>query len=436
MIFPMDFNNLNSALPMRYPYHMPFHLPNQIGLNAASMQQNTDTQLTSLMVSGHVNHCHTINHPVTSVAVELGTSLESSGNLNISFNHITKTASNIKFLPLTCDSVNFSSSSSLEQPHPSIPNVHANMTGNIEPKENEDKSVHVSRGWLDKEQTCNMNATIAFKSLGCQESKGKSMKRVRYIKNGCSNTCQKRCKQKISQVTREELFSGYWNLEDESRRKEFIAGHANKLPIMTCREGSRRRFSVDWAFTVKGDSFSVCKLFFLDTLDISEETAYLAIKHSNFAPDSVSILNNKGMVKKKPQWVETDLDGYTKKIKTHASHGLKKNKIFELKPGCKDACRRSCQSKFTKDDRLSLFNFYHNLSNIRKQQNFILEHVRRLERKYVKSDKVTRRGCSVEWLLPLRGLQIPVCKTFFLHTIGVSEHAAYRIGLQNDIRPV
>lgn len=46
----------------------------------------------------------------------------------------------------------------------------------------------------------------------------------------------------------EDIFKEYWNLESDTKKKEFIKNNAIKMPMMKCKEGSRRNYSVDWAF--------------------------------------------------------------------------------------------------------------------------------------------------------------------------------------------
>ncbi|XP_005098911.1 uncharacterized protein LOC101854718 [Aplysia californica] len=277
-----------------------------------------------------------------------------------------------------------------------------------------------------------------------KKDKKPKFKRVRYIKPGCSVVCRRRCKEKISQSLREDIFNEYWNLESDSKKKEFIANNAIKMPMMKCKEGSRRSFSVDWAFSLKGESYSVCKLFFLHTLDIPENTAYAAIKESAFFTNDTPIIDTKetkNPLKLKPTWFETDLDDYSSPQKKGNSKKIreasfsKKEKYMEMRAGC-TSCRRNCQSKFTREERLAIFNEYRSLSNIRKQRDYIAKYIIRTERKRIRPGLTTRRGCSIEWSLPLKEENILVCKTFFLHTVGISERSAYNIGLQNEIKPV
>ena len=267
-------------------------------------------------------------------------------------------------------------------------------------------------------------------------------KKVRYIKDGCSFACQRRCKQKISQETRNELFAEFWRLESDAERKTYIAHHAIKLPMMTCKEGSKRSTSIDWAFSVQGESFSVCKRFFLHTLDVPEELAYAAVKESQHSYEGAPVKINLYAKKQNcssPGWIETDIDEYNaKKVEINAHRKQRyerKERIPVMKPGCKEACRRCCQSKFSYEQRLAIFNGYRSLSNLRKQREFLQVHVKRLERRDIKNKNGSRGGCSIQWQLDKGKESIPVCKTFFLHTVGISEHTAYSNGLQNDILP-
>ena len=274
-------------------------------------------------------------------------------------------------------------------------------------------------------------------------SKAKTHKNVKFVREGCSKACQRRCKQKISRETRNELFGDFWSLESDAEKKAFIAHHAIKLPMMTCKEGSKRNASVDWAFNVKEESFSVCKRFFLDTLDVPEVLAYAAVKESNHTYKGLPVKakpQRRKLTCFNPSWIETDIDEYClKEAKLNVGKRYRyerKERIAHMKPGCVRSCRRCCQSKFSHEQRLMIFNGYRSLNNVRKQREFLRTHVKRLERKEIKKKNGSRRGCSIIWLLDIENESIPVCKTFFLHTVGISEHTAYSIGLQNEVLPV
>lgn len=440
----MAFNYISTDPQCQHPYHISVQLIQQMDLSALYLSSNTE--LSSLVNATSFPHCDQI---MSSAAMEQG----GSGNRTMAcdFNPSQRT-SNTACMPVMTDTVSVHTADenygqSFQHNHGVIPSLlescHSGQSTDTAVVTGvSSKDDHQLDGIKEISETCTSlpkpYEARCIKNTKSREKK-KNHVRVRRVKPGCSNDCQRRCKQKLSHNTREDLFNEYWSLADDSKRKEFIARHAIKLPMMTSREGSRRRFSVDWAFSVQDESFSVCKLFFLDTLDISEEMAYSAIKKSTFFGGDVSVTQKK--TTRKSAWFETDIDDYSERKSIVCSqrkpkYESKKEKISEMRPGCTDSCRRNCQSKFTYKDKMSIFSGYRSLSNIRKQREFIKKHVRRLQRKYAKSDKITRRGCSVEWLLPVKGENIPVCKTFFLHTVGISEHTAYSIGLQNEMQPV
>lgn len=82
---------------------------------------------------------------------------------------------------------------------------------------------------------------------------------------------------------------------------------------------------------------------------------------------------------------------------------------------------RQC-NLFSNSDRNAVFGEFNNLGNLYLQREYIVRHTDSLETKQKTTrENVSRRQRSLNYHLTLNSNRILVCKTFFLHTLGVSE---------------
>ena len=95
-----------------------------------------------------------------------------------------------------------------------------------------------------------------------------------------------------------------------------------------------------------------------------------------------------------------------------------------MKSGCGEKCRYKCHCKFSQAQRESIFHSYWQLGNVTKQWQF-LNNYASYKPKLSSNSKSTgqvNRQFRIVWSLPSQSNeQIQVCKTFFLHTLSVSE---------------
>lgn len=119
-----------------------------------------------------------------------------------------------------------------------------------------------------------------------------------------------------------------------------------------------------------------------------------------------------------------------------ASRQLKKNKKVEkqirkkqlekkkypMLPPCSEQCIKNCGTKFTQKERRSIWKDFRNLDK-QNQRNFISRNV--LKRpKQISTKRGSRRHNTMQWKLK----EIPVCKQFFLNTLGFKyDHTVFTI---------
>ena len=77
---------------------------------------------------------------------------------------------------------------------------------------------------------------------------------------------------KINQTEREAIFHEFWGTGNYEKQKEFISKTAIDASVKRVRVSNRskkRNKSFQYSVTVRGEQISVCKQFYVDTLDVS-----------------------------------------------------------------------------------------------------------------------------------------------------------------------
>ena len=118
-------------------------------------------------------------------------------------------------------------------------------------------------------------------------SRGKSV-RERVLKPGCGEKCRYRCIQKIPQAEREQIFHNYWRLGDLALQRAFISAHVVSKAKQRGSKDSRKATSFEYHLISKNQQQRVCKVFFMNTLAITNKsvrTAVLKISDGMVLPD-------------------------------------------------------------------------------------------------------------------------------------------------------
>lgn len=105
------------------------------------------------------------------------------------------------------------------------------------------------------------------------------------IKLPCTEKCRLKCRNKITEEQRQEIFDCYWGLGTLQRQRDFLNSCLTtlKVPYRRVKEGAAktRKQNCVFHFTVNGESNRVCKIFFINTLGISERTLRTVIEGRN-----------------------------------------------------------------------------------------------------------------------------------------------------------
>lgn len=111
-------------------------------------------------------------------------------------------------------------------------------------------------------------------------SKDGKITKGREVRPGCNDKCRKKCQTVFTPNDRKEIFSRFWSLENLSQKRQFISNNvSSQQKTMTKLEDSRRKRTLSWSLPLpsKDEKISVCKTFFLHTLDISETMVFTAV---------------------------------------------------------------------------------------------------------------------------------------------------------------
>lgn len=90
-----------------------------------------------------------------------------------------------------------------------------------------------------------------------------------------------------------------------------------------------------------------------------------------------------------------------------------------LKPGCGAKCNKKCHSRISEEQRQSLFHSFWKLGSLENQRSYLARRVTKKKNASVPSTPAKK--CSLKYEFVVDGDTITVCKTFFLHTIGISD---------------
>ena len=102
---------------------------------------------------------------------------------------------------------------------------------------------------------------------------GSSIKQKK-LRESCNDKCRKKCCATISDAQRQDIFKTFYELGDITRKREYILRHIVRKESERKTEGSRKCYSNYYSLTAGGVEKFVCKKFFLNTLCISERTAF------------------------------------------------------------------------------------------------------------------------------------------------------------------
>ncbi|KAI5632050.1 hypothetical protein NE865_15233 [Phthorimaea operculella] len=124
-----------------------------------------------------------------------------------------------------------------------------------------------------------------------------------------------------------------------------------------------------------------------------------------------------------------------KRVRNQIRKKQLEKKKYPMLPSCNEQCIKRCGTKFTQKERRSIWKDFRNLDK-QNQRNFISRNVLK-HPKQISTKRVSRRHNTLNWKLK----EIPVCKQFFLNTLGFKyDHTIFTVlkanfkhGIQNPL---
>lgn len=115
-----------------------------------------------------------------------------------------------------------------------------------------------------------------------------------------------------------------------------------------------------------------------------------------------------------------------KKVKVNSglpyvSEGNREIRGKFVKPPCADKCRLKCTTNFTQDQRQSIHSSFWNLADNALQRQFVSGHITKSFVKYRRAAENSNRSENLAYYFTLKNIRIKVCKTFFMHTLDISD---------------
>lgn len=105
---------------------------------------------------------------------------------------------------------------------------------------------------------------------------------AREVKAACTNKCKLKCAENISRTQREDIFKLFWEIADIDQQRSFVA---QSMTLTTKKSsvvgGSNRQANNTFCFTVNNDEVRVCKVFFKNTLDITDRMIRTVVNKRN-----------------------------------------------------------------------------------------------------------------------------------------------------------
>lgn len=163
-----------------------------------------------------------------------------------------------------------------EQADPQNGMVAENNSQNPEVEKKSRKRVRKPAKWKSKVAKVLRNSGKAYQSL----SKSKKQVPERKVGPPCGEKCRLKCKDKIDEISRQQLFDAFWGLGNLERQREFVVRHSQPIKPKYRYSSTQdfRALNTAFYFEVNGCKIRVCKPFFKSTLDLSYKAIKTALK--------------------------------------------------------------------------------------------------------------------------------------------------------------
>ena len=175
-----------------------------------------------------------------------------------------------------------SSSSSSESDGPDDPTDRAgdsSSSENVIKSRNTRKRQRNPSEWKQNKAKKLKNSGQAYTSV----SKSKKNIHAKTVKPSCPATCRLKCAERVSEETRKNIFTKFWNLGDLHKQRLFVNSCLKQVVPRYQYTNARRPRQSNRAFylTINNEKIRVCKVFFKNTFDITERMIRTVIAKSD-----------------------------------------------------------------------------------------------------------------------------------------------------------
>lgn len=133
------------------------------------------------------------------------------------------------------------------------------------------------------------------------------------------------------------------------------------------------------------------------------------------------IVGTKACRRKRPNKKVISKELYNKG-QAYTGCNLKKYEARKVRQGCKDTCKRKCKDKISLEQRTAISTAYWSLGDRQSRWNFIAKSVKTVEPQWRRAGAINQKGHTKVYTFEVNNEEVNVCKTFFLHTLDVTEN--------------
>lgn len=117
-------------------------------------------------------------------------------------------------------------------------------------------------------------------------TKDKKEREERKVKPPCREKCRLKCSMKFTEEQRMSIFASYWELGDIDRQRQFIANSIDEIVpryryVRVGGTRTQRKPNNAFYFKLNEGRVRVCKLFFINTLDINDRPIRTVLEKKN-----------------------------------------------------------------------------------------------------------------------------------------------------------
>lgn len=171
-------------------------------------------------------------------------------------------------------------------------------------------------------------------------SKSKKEFEKKAMKPPCGEKCRLKCSTKYTEVDRQQIFDEYWAIGEVEKHRSFILSSMQTVAprYRYQREGSHRKENQAFYFQKNDRKIRVCKLFFMNTLDINTRTIRTVVDKKSTVTGASVIPDLRGKHEnhiKVPEFIKYRIKTYIESIPRIESHYCRRNTTREFIDGGK-----------------------------------------------------------------------------------------------------